>query len=229
MPLFAVERDLSQVAPEHFRSNLQALVTACARLQGLGKKVRYISSAVFPAEARGLCLFGAEQPQWIQEANEAARLPYSRIFAVLDLTPTGVRRDLSRGRWPVRVDAPAAVQPAAVPREATNGTPPSRGTARVADEMTRWSDEARQLIEVLGGWLEDAGRLQGEVGTLERERATLADEVRRLEQENDGLRAERDDLSVAIQTIAGQTARTVDDLLERIHGRREAPGDLAPR
>ena len=80
MPLFAVERDLSQVPPEHFRSNLPGLVTACARLQGLGKKVRYISSAVFPAEARGLCLFGAEQPQWIHEANEAARLPYSRIL-----------------------------------------------------------------------------------------------------------------------------------------------------
>ncbi|MGH7384951.1 MAG: nickel-binding protein, partial [Candidatus Rokuibacteriota bacterium] len=105
MPLFAVERDLSQVPPEHFRSNLPGLVTACARLQALGKKVRYISSAVFPGEARGLCLFGAEEPKWIHEVNEAARLPYSRIFAVLDLTPTGVRRDLSRGRWPARVEA----------------------------------------------------------------------------------------------------------------------------
>jgi hypothetical protein len=224
MPLFAVERDLSQVPPEHFRSNLRGLVAACARLHGLGKKVRYISSAVFPAEARGFCLFGAEEPQWIQEANDAARLPYSRIFAVLDLTPTGVRRDLSRGRWPAPVDAAVAL-----PREAANGGPPSRVAGRVADDVARWSDEARQIVQVLGGWLEEAGRFQAEVAALESERAALADEVRRLREESDGLRAERDDLSVAVQTIASQTARTVDELLHRISGRREAPGDLAPR
>ena len=214
MPLFAVERDLSQVPPEHFRSNLPGLVTACARLQGLGKKVRYISSAVFPAEARGLCLFGAEQAQWIQEANEAARLPYSRIFAVLDLTPTGVRRDLSRGRWPARAEVTGAVA-----HKGTNGGPPS-GTARVADEMARWSDEAHDLMQGLGGWLEDAGRLQADVGALEIERAALSEEVRRLREENEGLRGERDDLSEALQTLAGQATRAVDEVLHRISGRR---------
>jgi predicted nucleic acid-binding Zn-ribbon protein len=95
--------------------------------------------------------------------------------------------------------------------------------------MARWSDEARQVMQVLGGWLEDAGRLQADVGTLESERATLADEVRRLQDENDGLRAERDDLSDALQTLAGQATRTVDEVLRRIGGRREAPGSLAER
>jgi hypothetical protein len=222
MPLFAVERDLSQVPPEHFRSNLPGLVAACARLQGLGKKVRYISSAVFPAEARGLCLFGAEEPQWIQEANDAARIPYSRIFPVLDLTPTGVRRDLSRGRWPARVEGPASApgQPARV-----NGGPPPR----ISEDLARWSDEARQLVQVLGGWLDEAGRLQGDVGALERERASLADEVRRLERENEALRAERAELSGAVQTIADHTARTVDDLLQRIHGHRFGRDDFGSR
>jgi len=224
MPLFAVERDLSQVPPEHFRSNLPSLVAACGRLQDLGKKVRYISSAVFPAEARGLCLFGAEEPRWIHEANEAARLPYLRIFPVLDLTPTGVRRDLSRGRWPARVDVTAAR-----PHEGTNGGVPSRPAARVADEMARWSDEARQLMQVLGGWLDDAGRLQADLGALESERAVLAEEVRRLQEENDGLRGERDDLSDVLQTLAGQATRTVDEVLQRIGGRRETPGSLAER
>ena len=224
MPLFAVERDLSQVPPENFRSNLPGLVAACARLQGVGKKVRYISSAVFPAEARGLCLFGAEEPQWIHEANEAARLPYSRIFAVLDLTPTGVRRDLSRGRWPVRIEVPKVV-----PHEGTNGASPSRPATRVADDLARWSDEARQLMQVLGGWLEDAGRLQTDVGALESERAALAEEVRRLREENAGLCAERDDLADALQTLAGQATRTADLVLHRIGGRRDAPESLAGR
>lgn len=222
MPLFAVERDLSQVPPEHFRSNLPGLVAACARLQGLGKKVRYISSAVFPAEARGLCLFGAEEPHWIREANDAARIPYSRIYAVLDLTPTGVRRDLSRGRWPTRADT----APSAPARPAPfNGGPP----LRVSEDLTRWSDEARQLLQVLGGWLDQAGRLEGEVGMLERERTALSDEVRRLEQENEALRAERAELSAAVQTIADHTARTVDDLLQRIQSRRTGAGDFPSR
>jgi hypothetical protein len=215
MPLFAVERDLSQVAPEHFRSNLPGLVAACARLQGLGKKVRYISSAVFPAEARGLCLFGAEQSQWIQEVNEAARLPYSRIYPVLDLTPTGVRRDLSRGRWPTRVESIMA--PA---HKGTNGGPPSGVAARVADQMGRWSDEAHELMQVLSGWLEDAGRLQADVSALETERATLAQEVRRLREDNDRLRAEREDLSVALQALATHAIHAADAVLRRISGRQ---------
>jgi len=215
MPLFAVERDLSQVPPELFRSNLPGLVTACARLQGLGKRVRYISSAVFPAEARGLCLFGAEDPQWIHEVNEVARLPYSRIFAVLDLTPTGVRRDLSRGRWPVRIEATAVVA-----HKGTNGGPPPAPAVGVAEEIARWSDEAHQLVQVLGGWLDDAGRLQADVGALETERAALVEEVRRLREENDGLRGERDDLFDAVHLLAGQATRTADEVMHRIGGRR---------
>jgi hypothetical protein len=99
----------------------------------------------------------------------------------------------------------------------------------VADEMARWSDEARQLVQVLGGWLEDAGLLQADVGVLESERVALAEEVRQLREENGGLRGERDDLSDALQTLAGQATRTADEVLQRIGGRRAAPGSLAER
>jgi hypothetical protein len=220
MPLFAVERDLSHVPPERFRTELKGLVSACARLKGMGKRVRYISSAVFPAEARGLCLFGAEQPQWIREANEAAGLPYSRIFAVLDLTPTGVRRDLSCGRRPAEATTGGA-------RERKGGTAGAAGP--VSDEIVRWSDEGRQLLQTLGGWLEEAGAIHDEAEALERERATLAEEVRRLGQDNDALRAQRDGLQEALQTIASQMTRTADEILYRFGARRGAPGDLASR
>ena len=224
MPLFAVERDLSQVSPEHFRSNLPGLLTACVRLQSLGRKVRYISTAVFPAEARGLCLFGAEELRWVHEVNEAARVPYSRIYAVLDLTPTGVRRDLSRGRWPARLEGAPVSSPAT-----TNGGPPPGPATRVAEGLTRWSAEARQLLHALGGLLDEAEHRQAEVGALERDRTTLADEVRRLRGENEALQAEREDLSRALHAIVGQTARAADEILSRIGGRRGAPGDLAER
>jgi len=58
------------------------------------------------------------------------------------------------------------------------------------------------------------------VGTLETERAALAEEVRRLREESNGLRAERDDLSDALQMLAGQATRVADEVLHRIGGRR---------
>jgi hypothetical protein len=219
MPLFAVERDLSHVPPERFRTELKGLVSACARLKGVGKRVRYISSAVFPSEARGLCLFGAEQPQWIREVNEAAGLPYSRIFAVLDLTPTGVRRDLSCGRRPAQTTSDGRARP--------GGT--AVGPGQVSDDIVRWSDEGRQLLQTLGGWLAEAGAIHDEAEALERERAALAEELRRLEQDNDALRAQRDELHEALQTIVSQTTRTADEILYRLEAGRGAPGDLASR
>lgn len=222
MPLFAVERDLSQVPPERFRTELKGLVAACIRLKNAGKQVRYISSAVFPAEARGICLFGAEQPQWIQEANDAAGLSYTRIFAMLDLTPTGVRRELSCGRRPA--ESEKGCENGAV------GHP-----VRVSEEMARWSDEGRQLLEVMGGWLNTAGAIHDSAEMLERERTALAEDVRRLEEgtrrlEEDaqGLRAQRDELQDALQTLASQMTRTADEILHRF-GARSAPGDLASR
>lgn len=220
MPLFAVERDLSHVPPERFRTELKGLVSACARLKGVGKRVRYISSAVFPSEARGLCLFGAEQPQWIREVNEAAGLPYSRIFAVLDLTPAGVRRDLSCGRRPAETTSDAG-------RARRDET--VVGPSHVGDDIVRWSDEGRQLLQTLGGWLEEAGAIHDEAETLERERAAMAQELRRLEQDNNALRAQRDELHEALQTIVSQTTRTADEILYRLEARRGAPGDLASR
>jgi FtsZ-binding cell division protein ZapB len=216
MPLFAVERDLSQMPPERFRTELKGLIGACARLKGAGKQVRYISSAVFPAEARGLCLFGAEEPQWVREVNEAAGLPYSRIFPVLDLTPSGVRRDLSCGRRPAEGSDRATT--------ARGGTP-----GPVSEEIARWSDEGRQLLQTLGGWLEAAGSIHDEAEVLERERTALADAVRRLEEENYALRSQRDELHEAVQTLAGQMTRTADEILYRFGARRGAPGDLASR
>ena len=195
-------------------------MSACARLKSAGKQVRYISSAVFPAEARGLCLFGAEQPQWIREANEAAGLPYSRIFAVLDLTPTGVRRDLSCGR------RPAGTQRRARARERRTAGPPEsgeRGDRPVvrrgrASSCRRWAGGSRT-----------AGAIHDEAEALERERAALAEEVRRLGEDNDALRAQRDELHEALQTIASQMTRTADEILYRFGARRGAPSDLAPR
>src|SRR5260370_21904403 len=176
MALFAVERDLSRIPPERFRTELKGLVSACGRWKGAGRQVRYISSGVFPAEARGLCLFGAEQPQWIHEANEAAGLPYSRMFAVLDLTPSGVRRELSCGRRP----GDGGIDRAAVSKGGTPGL-----ASPVSEELARSSAEGRQLLQTLGGWLGAAGPIHDQAAAHERERTAVADQAARRVADNE--------------------------------------------
>jgi hypothetical protein len=231
MPLFAVERDLSQVPPDRFRADLRDLVKACERLQAAGKRVRYISSAVFPSEARGLCLFGAEEPQWIRDVNEAARLPYLRIFAVLDLTPAGVRRELSVGRRTPRPVSSAVVgREGNGHRELGNGEILNGGSSagRVSNVLARWSDEGRQLLEALGGWLEEAGPVQAQTEALQGDRDRLVDDLRRVGEENAALRAERDDLQQALETLAGRMTHAADDVMARLR-RRETRNDPTER
>jgi hypothetical protein len=232
MPLFAVERDLSQVPPDRFRSDLRDLVKACERLQGVGKKVRYISSAVFPSEARGLCLFGAEEPQWIRDVNDAARLPYIRIFAVLDLTPTGVRRDVSVGRrTPQPVAAAAPGREGNGHREFHNGRGPLNGgptAPRTSDALARWSHEGRQLVDLLGGWLEEVVAVHGQAEAVQSQRDELVDDVQRIRAENEELRAQRDELQQTLQTLAGQMTHAADAVLSRLR-RRDSPADSAAR
>ena len=228
MPLFAVERDLSQVPPDRFRSDLRDLVKACERLQDAGKKVRYISSAVFPSEARGLCLFGAEEPQWIRDVNDAARLPYLRIFAVLDLTPADVRQEVSVGRR-----APQPIVDAVPAREGNghrefhNGSGPLNGdpaALQVSDALSRWSEEGRQRLDARGGWLEEAGAVQVQAENVQSERDELADEVRRIRAEYEELRAQRDELQQTLQTLTGQVTHTADAVLSRLR-RCETPDE----
>lgn len=232
MPLFAVERDLSQVPPDRFRSDLRDLVRACERLQAAGKRVRYISSAVFPSEARGLCLFGAEEPQWIRDVNEVARLPYLRIFPVLDLTPGGVRRELSVARRsPQPVTATVTVREGNGHREFANGGGPPNGdsaTARVSDALARWSDEGRQVLDALGGWLEELGHVQRQAEALQGERDHLVEDVRRAREEAEALRAQRDELEQALQMLAGRLTHAADAILGQLR-RRETREDPAGR
>jgi len=109
MGLYMVERDLRSLPYEQLRVALQRVSAACTRLKLQGKKVRYISSVVFPTEGRGLCLFGAEDPAWVKEANDAAGLPCSRTLPVLDLTPHLLRREIWGQRTPSRHTGPGPV------------------------------------------------------------------------------------------------------------------------
>lgn len=49
--------------------------------------MRYLRSMFIPGEARCICLFEADDEAVVVAVNEAARLPFTRIVAALDLTP----------------------------------------------------------------------------------------------------------------------------------------------
>jgi len=53
----------------------------------VGKQVRYIRSTYIPGESRVMCLFEASSPQLVEEVNQAANIPFTRVVEAMDLTP----------------------------------------------------------------------------------------------------------------------------------------------
>ena len=102
MALYMVERDVTGTSPERLRLEQTGLASACIELKLQGKRVRFISSAVIPADGRALDLFGADDTELVREVLVVARVAYSRIVEILDLTPTFIHRDVSRPRRMLR-------------------------------------------------------------------------------------------------------------------------------
>ena len=49
--------------------------------------MRYIQSTYIPGESRVMCLFEASSPQLVEEVNQAANIPFTRVVEAMDLTP----------------------------------------------------------------------------------------------------------------------------------------------
>jgi hypothetical protein len=56
-------------------------------LTAQGKEVRYIRSTFVPGEHKCMCLFEAPNSENLREANERAKIPFTRIVRAEDLTP----------------------------------------------------------------------------------------------------------------------------------------------
>ena len=206
MPLYAVERELCHVTPEQLQLGLQAVSRLCRQFGLQGKKVRYLSSILLPAERRGICFFGAEDPDWVKEVQDASRVPYSRIVPLLDLTPHHVNRQVSRRRRPVHDDRTPSSGEAG--DGAMNSDP--------AQDIARWFDEGQRFFRA---WLERVERLEHLQATLERDKEELRRTITQLEHDNEILRAQREELLAAFDALAGNVTQVVDEVLQRF--RRE--------
>ena len=87
MPVYMVERDLPGVQMEQLADAQKAAIQAGKELSAQGKQVRYIRSTFIPGQDKCMCLFEAPNPENVREANERAKIPFTRIVPALDLTP----------------------------------------------------------------------------------------------------------------------------------------------
>ena len=87
MGVYLVDRDLPEITPEGLALLQQAELSASQQFTAAGQVVRYLRSLFIVGEARCMCLFEADSEAAVAALNEAARLPFTRIVAALDLSP----------------------------------------------------------------------------------------------------------------------------------------------
>jgi Protein of unknown function (DUF4242) len=87
MPVFMVDRSLPGITNDQLAAAQKAAIDTCKTFTSQGKPVRYIRTTFVPGEAHCMCLFEASNADLVKQVNEAAKLPFSRVVAAMDLTP----------------------------------------------------------------------------------------------------------------------------------------------
>ncbi len=90
MANYVVKRDLPGITPEALMSAGFRAKTCCAEMTQEGQPVRWIRSFFLPETAQTHCYFEAPSPDAVKEANERARIPFTQIIEVMELTPESV-------------------------------------------------------------------------------------------------------------------------------------------
>jgi hypothetical protein len=87
MSMFVVKRDLPGITPEALQSAGVRAKTCCAEMSGEGQNVRWIRSFYLPETAQTHCYFEAASKTAVEEANVRARIPFTQIVEVMEMTP----------------------------------------------------------------------------------------------------------------------------------------------
>jgi hypothetical protein len=87
MPLFVVKRDLPGVTPEILQSAGIRAKSCCAEITGEGQPVRWVRSFYLPETEQTHCYFEGVSKAVIEEANQRARIPFTGIVEVVEMTP----------------------------------------------------------------------------------------------------------------------------------------------
>ncbi|HXG76306.1 MAG TPA: nickel-binding protein [Gaiellaceae bacterium] len=87
MPVYMADRDLPGVTLDALAQAQQAAIETSARFTAEGTNVRYLRSTYVPGEAHVMCLFEADDAAIVEQVNDEAGIPYTRVVEAYDLTP----------------------------------------------------------------------------------------------------------------------------------------------
>ena len=83
MATYVVERSLPGITPEQLGAAAKAAKETTARMTEEGTPVRYLRTTFVPGEDTCSCLFEGPSAQAVQEANDRAQIPYTRVVEVM--------------------------------------------------------------------------------------------------------------------------------------------------
>ncbi len=87
MIVYLVDRFAPDFTLEQLTVTERALISMTVRFTANGKPVRYLYSTFIPQEGHCMSLFEARSAKIVQEVNEAAQLPFTRIIEAIELMP----------------------------------------------------------------------------------------------------------------------------------------------
>lgn len=90
MAYFVVERNLPGITPEMLQSAGMRAKTCCSEMTNEGQAVRWIRSFYLPEKSQTHCYFEAATAATVEEANKRARIPFTQIAEVLEMTPESI-------------------------------------------------------------------------------------------------------------------------------------------
>ena len=86
MPNYIVERHLPNFTAEQLAAAADRAKTATGQMTTEGTPVRYLRSFFVPGEDKCFCLFEAQSPDTVRQANDRAQLPYLRVSEALHIS-----------------------------------------------------------------------------------------------------------------------------------------------
>ena len=87
LAVYMVERDFPGITLEQLGGAQKAAIETSQVFTSKGKQVRYIRSTYVPGDSKVMCLFEASGQQLVEEVNQAANIPFTRVVEAMDLTP----------------------------------------------------------------------------------------------------------------------------------------------
>jgi len=79
VPEFVVERDIPGFTTDDLREAAKRATSVAGEMTAEGTPVRYLRSIFLPDQAKCFCLFEGPSAAAVQEVNERAKLPFTRV------------------------------------------------------------------------------------------------------------------------------------------------------